>query len=50
VDELNELNNIYVAHLSICCFKNIAKINKTTTPIRDQHLQEVMDASQTDPE
>lgn len=50
VDELDELNNIYVAHLSICCFENIAQINQTTTPIRDQRLQEVMEASQTDPE
>ncbi len=50
VDELDELNNIHVAHLSICCFENIVQINQTTTPIRDQRLQEVMDASQTDPE
>jgi hypothetical protein len=50
VDELDELNNINVAHLSICRFENIVQINQNTTPIRNQCLQEVMDASQTDPE
>jgi len=49
-DELDELDNIFVANIAVCNLEEIAVINEVTTPIRDQRLQEVVKAASTDAE
>ena len=49
-DELDELNNVYVATLAVCGLEDITEINEATMPIRDQRLQEVIKAAKLDPE
>jgi hypothetical protein len=49
-DELDELDNVHIANIAVCDLEDITVINEVTVPIRDQRLQEVLQAANNDPE